>query len=110
MPSEPISDGFLSVTMSAHYFKTVRTFIGINPSVRFTPKGKAIYQGQNGIQIIHDIEGNYFRILDTKISGKRPYLDLNGNIPNNKINADGNRQGRTQAEYNEVTHFKMRGH
>ena len=88
----------------------IRKFAGANPSVSFTPKGKAIYQGQNGIQIIHDIEGNYFRILDTKISGKRPYLDLNGNIPNNKINADGNRQGRTQAEYNEVTHFKMRGH
>ncbi|HEZ4784112.1 TPA: hypothetical protein WIZ08_002109 [Neisseria meningitidis] len=83
---------------------------GTNPSVSFTPKGKAIYQGQNGIQIIHDIEGNYFRILDTKISGKRPYLDLNGNIPNNKINANGNQQGRTQAEYNEVTHFKTRSH
>ncbi|WP_107819844.1 hypothetical protein [Neisseria bergeri] len=46
MPSEPISDGFLSVTMSAHYFKTVRTFIGTNPSVRFTPKGKAIIRGK----------------------------------------------------------------
>lgn len=88
----------------------IRKFVGTNPSVSFTPKGKAIYQGQNGIQIIHDIEGNYFRILDTKISGKRPYLDLNGNIPNNKINANGNQQGRTQAEYNGVTHFKIRSH
>lgn len=68
----------------------IRKFVGTNPSVSFTPKAKAIYHGQNGIQIIHDIEGNYFRILDTKISGKRPYLDLNGNIPNNKINANGN--------------------
>lgn len=88
----------------------IRKFVGANPSVSFTPKGKAIYQGQNGIQIIYDIEGNYFRILDTKISGKRSYLDLNGNIPNNKINANGNQQGRTQAEYNEVTHFKIRSH
>ena len=88
----------------------IRKFVGTNLSVSFTPKGKAIYQEQNGIQIIHDIEGNYFRILDTKISGKRPYLDLNGNIPNNKINTNGNQQGHTQAEYNEVTHFKIRSH
>ncbi len=87
----------------------IRKFVGTNPKVSFTPKGKAIYEGKNGIQVVHDIEGGYFRILDTKLSGFHVYLDLNGKIPSNKINARGKQQGRTKAEYNEVTHFKVKG-
>ncbi|UOO87150.1 VENN motif pre-toxin domain-containing protein [Neisseria arctica] len=88
--------------------ETIRKFVGSNPKIYFTPKGKAIYEGKNGIQIVQDIAGGYFRILDTKISGKRNYLDLNGTVPNNKIISTGKQAGRTTAEYNEVTHFKIK--
>ena len=70
-----------------------------------TPKGKSIYNNsKTGIQVVHDIEGNYFRIEDTNISGKRNYLDMDGNIPNNKT-INGKQMGRSQSEYNRETHF-----
>lgn len=34
-------------------------------------------------------------------------MDLNGNIPNNKILENGKENGRTQSEYNSVTHFNI---
>ncbi len=86
----------------------IRKFVGNNPKIYFTPKGKAIYEGKNGIQIVQDIEGGYFRILDTNKRGAHIYLDLNGNVPSNKINERGKQQGRTKAEYNESTHFKVK--
>lgn len=66
---------------------------------------KTLYQNsESGIQVVADNSGNYFRIQDTNLSGKRQYLDMNGNIPNNKV-VDGKQMGRNQAEYNQVTHF-----
>lgn len=52
--------------------------------------------------------GNYFRIYNPNISGKRAYMDLNGNIPNNKLLENGKQAGRSQGEYNEVTHFNIK--
>ncbi|WP_127960473.1 hypothetical protein [Serratia microhaemolytica] len=40
--------------------------------------------------------------------GKRAYLDLEGDIPNKKILDSGKKMGRTQSEYNEVTHFNIK--
>jgi hypothetical protein len=51
------------------------------------------------------MSGNYFRIYNPNISGKRAYL--NGNVPNNKLLKNGKQTGRSQAEYNEVTHFNI---
>ncbi|MBW8687012.1 DUF6443 domain-containing protein [Chitinophaga rhizophila] len=67
--------------------------------------GKTLYLNQEtGIQIVYDNSGNYFRVQNTKISGERVYLDLNGKIPNNKI-VNGKQIGRSKREYNQVTHF-----
>ncbi|EGY51660.1 hypothetical protein [Neisseria shayeganii] len=86
----------------------IRKFIGSSPSVSFTPSGKAIYQGQGQIRIIHDVGGSYFRIEHTGLTGRRKYLDLDGRVPNNKINSDGSQSGRSQGEYNEATHFRIK--
>lgn len=76
-----------------------------NAKVSTTTKGKTIYKSsETGVQVVHDNNGNYFRIQDTNLSGKRSYLDMNGNIPNNKA-VNGKIKGRSQGEYNQVTHF-----
>ena len=49
-----------------------------------------------------DDAGNYFRIENTNLTGNRRYLDLDGNIPNNKV-VDARISGRSTAEYNQVT-------
>ena len=68
--------------------------------------GKIIYKkNDSSIQVVLDEANNYFRIEDTSLTGRRKYLDLDGKIPNNKT-VDGKTTGRTQSEYNEVTHFE----
>jgi hypothetical protein len=76
------------------------------PGVKGTISGqKTIYTNpETGIQVVFDNAGDYFRIQNTNLTGKRSYLDLNGNVPNNKI-INGKQLGRSQAEYNQVTHF-----
>lgn len=86
---------------------TVDKFSGPNPVVSTTEKGKKIYKNpENGIEVVEDLNGNYFRIYDPSKSGKRKYLDLEGTVPTNKTLPNGTQAGRTQSEYNEVTHFK----
>jgi RHS repeat-associated protein len=77
---------------------------GSSPVV--TDSGKIIYKNaQTGKQVVYDIEGNYFRIEDTTLQGKRVYTDINGKpIPNNKI-VNGKQTGISQGEYNQTTHF-----
>lgn len=82
---------------------------GKNPKMERTDTGKVIYTNkENGVQVIYDLKGNYFRVFDPSINGKRKYLDLNGSVPNNKILPNGKQAGRTQSEYNEATHFKIK--
>ncbi len=70
-----------------------------------TSKGKTIYRNtKTGIQVVVDDVGNYFRIEDTRITGRRKYLDLNGIIPNNK-KINGKISGNTKGEYQQATHF-----
>lgn len=70
-----------------------------------TSKGKTIYKNnETGIQVVVDNSGNYFRIENINLTGKRRYLDLNGRIPNNKV-VNGKTSGRSTSEYNQVTHF-----
>lgn len=45
-------------------------------------------------QVIEDIHWNYFRIYDSKIPGRRSYLDMNDNVPNNKVLENGKQSGR----------------
>lgn len=69
-------------------------------------KGKMIYSNRNSsIQIVHDIKGNYFRIEDLNIKGKRRYLNINGDNVANKVE-NGKQKGRSKEEYEALTHFK----
>ena len=71
-----------------------------------TSSGKEIYNNpKTGKQVVYDTDGNYFRIEDTTLTGKRVYTDINGNqIPNNKI-VNGKQIGISKSEYNQLTHF-----
>ncbi len=71
-----------------------------------TASGKEIYNNpKTGKQVVYDTDGNYFRIEDTNLTGKRIYTDINGNpIPNNKI-VNGKQMGISKSEYNQLTHF-----
>ncbi len=90
----------------ANLNSAVEKFAGSNPIVSTTDKGKRIYKNpQNGIEVVEDMNGNYFRIYDPSLPGKRKYLNLEGIIPSNKTLPNGKQAGRTQSEYNEVTHF-----
>ncbi|AZF39530.1 Rhs family protein [Pseudomonas sp. R4-39-08] len=87
--------------------ENILKFAGPSPIVTTTDKGKKTYTNpQNGIELVEDLNGNYFRIHDPSLSGARRYLSLAGIVPNNKISPSGKQMGRTQSEYNEVTHFK----
>lgn len=84
-----------------------KKFAGEKPIITETDKGKRIYKNPDtGVEVVEDLNGGYYRIHDPNLPGKRKYLDLDGNIPNNKIE-NGRQMGRSQAEYNEVTHFRI---
>jgi hypothetical protein len=88
----------------------VTKFAGNDPVVTLTNSGKQIYtHPETGVQIVEDLTGNYFRINDPSLAGKRTYLNLDGIVPNNKILESGKQTGRTQSEYNEITHFNILG-
>ena len=60
---------------------------------------------ETGKQVVYDIEGNYFRVADTNIQGRRIYTDINGNaIPNNRV-IGGRESGIPQSDYNQMSHF-----
>lgn len=66
---------------------------------------KTIYlNNQTGIQVVYDNLGDYFRIENLALKGKRRYVDFTGIVPNNKI-VNGKQMGRSQGEYNQITHF-----
>ena len=73
-----------------------------------TSSGKEIYNNpKTGKQVVYDTDGNYFRIEDTTLTGKRVYTDINGNqIPNNKF-VNGKQIGISKSEYNQLTHFDV---
>jgi hypothetical protein len=70
-----------------------------------TSTGKTTYfNAETRITIVADEGGNYFRIQNNNTIGKRSYLSLDGTNPTNKVE-NGKTSGRTQAEYNQLTHF-----
>lgn len=83
---------------------------------RFTPgakpekiNGKIVFTSLDGTRaIIADVGGGYLRIQDLTSNSKKPrYLDINGNDAYN-VNENGRIRGRTRAEYNKATHFKIK--
>ncbi|MFJ5257528.1 RHS repeat-associated core domain-containing protein [Pseudomonas sp. NPDC088414] len=90
----------------ANLNNAVEKFAGNNPIISTTDKGKKIYKNpQNGVEVVEDMNGNYFRVYDPSLPGKRKYLNLDGIVPSNKTLPNGKQTGRSQSEYNEVTHF-----
>ena len=73
----------------------------------YTESGKIIFRNETtGIEVVYDRNGNYYRIIDTNLSGRRTALDIDGNIvPNNVQTERGTMRGMTQSEYNAITHF-----
>lgn len=93
---------------AANLDDAVNKFAGSNPVITTTAKGKRIYTNpQTGIQVVEDTAGKYFRVFDPNITGKRAYLGIDGKIPSNKLLENGKQAGRSQAEYNQVTHFNI---
>lgn len=86
----------------------VKKFAGPNPVISGTDTGKILYRNPStGIEVVHDYHGNYFRVIDTNLTGRRKALDLDGDLPNNKTLPDGRSVGRSKAEYEQVTHFNL---
>ena len=93
----------------ANLHESIEKFAGKNPVITTTDKGKRIYENPiTKVQVVEDVNGKYFRIFDPSISGKRNYLDLNGDVPNNKTLENGKQQGRSKSEYNQVTQFRIK--
>ncbi len=85
---------------------TIDKLVGKNATFELTESGKIIWKSESStMQVIQDPLNKYFRVLDTKLTGKRSYTDLKGTVPNNKV-VNGKTTGNSQAEYNELTHFK----
>lgn len=78
-----------------------------NATPVYTDKGKIIFRNDStGIEVVYDKNGNYFRIIDTNLTGRRTALDLDGNkIPNNITTEKGTQRGMSQGEYNAASHF-----
>ncbi|EKT7570159.1 hypothetical protein A8N28_004846 [Salmonella enterica] len=103
------SQKYSSNWATADLDEAIKKFAGENPIINVTDKGKRIYTNPDtSIQVVEDMKGKYFRIYDPNHSGKRAYMDVDGNIPNNKME-NGKETGRSQGEYNEVTHFNIGG-
>lgn len=68
--------------------------------------GKITYSSEtSNYSIIYDVAGDYFRIEDKRLVGKRRYVDLDGNDVAN-ITENGKTRGRTKDEYHQLTHIK----
>ncbi len=82
---------------------------------RFAPGSTAQISGSkiifhspgSDLRVVCDVRGGYCRLQDLSKSGKRTYLDVNGNDANNKTSSSGKKTGRNQSEYNEATHFRI---
>lgn len=106
-----MSRGALRARMFNKSWKNASLKTAIN---KFAPGAKAkvsengkkiIYENvTSSKRIVYDKDGNYFRIEDTSAQGKRVYVDMNGNIPNNRVE-NGRTIGNSQSTYNSLTHF-----
>lgn len=76
-----------------------------------TPKldgSKIIFHSPgSSLEIICDVRGGYCRLQDRTNATSRCYLDINGHPLGNKILPSGKQAGRSKAEYNELTHFRI---
>ena len=72
--------------------------------------GKIIYRNAEGtLAVVADVGGGYLRIQDlTAASKSRQYLNLDGTPAHNYTDINGKQHGRSKAQYNAATHFKIK--
>ncbi len=69
---------------------------------------KIIFQTEgSNLQVVCDVAAGSCRLKDATIHSRRCYLDINGNVPGNKILPCGKQTGRPMEEYNAMTHFRI---
>jgi hypothetical protein len=70
-----------------------------------TPSGKTIYSNdQTGKQVVYDKAGNYYRVEDTNINGKRRYVGTDGTDVSKKM-VNEVQWDLSKDEYQQATHF-----
>lgn len=88
--------------------------VNINDVVeRFTPggdpiriNGKIVYSSNEGkYEVIADIGGGYLRIKNLRTN---EYIGVNGQSMHNYTDANGKQHGRSKADFNSVTHFRIK--
>ncbi len=92
---------------SASLSETVRRIAGENPRIYNTPnRQKTIFENRtDGMQVMYDLSGNYFRINNSNINSSRSFVGLNGENVSNKTLPNGSQMGRSKVEYQQVSHF-----
>ena len=75
-----------------------------------TNPNKLYYQTPGSpVKVVVDIGGGYCRLEDvSRHYRKSQYLDINGHDAHNYKDANGKTHGRSPAELNEVTHFRIK--
>ncbi len=101
---------FNSFQQGASLSETVRNIAGDNPVTTYTASGKTVYTNpSNGMQVVYDNTGNYFRVEDTTVTGPLRYTDQFGKpIPANVplIKQSGTTQTGVPSDVrNALTHF-----
>jgi len=67
------------------------------------------YNKEHTMAVVADIGGGYLRILDLNQNTRhKQYLDQYGNDAHNYIDEHGRTHGRSKAEYNRCTHYKIK--
>ena len=67
------------------------------------------YNKDRTMAVVADIGGGYLRVLDlTKDTKHKQYLDQYGHDAHNYIDGQGKTHGRSKAEYNRCTHYKIK--
>jgi hypothetical protein len=87
--------------------QAVEKFVGESTTISTTETGKVLIRGAaSDVQIVVDPRGGYFRIQKLSLTGRRVYLDMDGNVLLNRT-VNGRTSGIPNAEYNELTHFRF---
>jgi len=83
---------------------------GAIPAVAPNNGNKVYYQLPGSpIRVVADLGGGYCRIEDWSSGGRKPRcLDLSGKNGHNYVDEQGKTHGRPHADYNQVTHFRIK--
>ena len=100
-----VANAYKAEWANADLKQVINKFAGENAKVSTSSTGKIMWTNEKtGMRVVQDPLNKYFRIENTKLTGNRKYLDLDGAVPNNKT-IGGKQIGRTKNEYDKVTHF-----